>query len=138
MRVLFDTNVLVSALAFGGLPRLLLLHALDGEYELVTSAELLDELERTLVAKIGMAPASARLARRELEAHVSLRRPSTIGRVLRDPTDDAVLAAAVGGRVHYLVSGDRDVLVQRSFGRIRNRNAARVRRAHRAPMNLAR
>ncbi len=66
-----------------------------------------------------MAPASARLARRELEAYVSLRRPSTIGRVLRDPTDDAVLAAAVGGRVHYLVSGDRDVLVQRSFGRIR-------------------
>lgn len=53
MRVLPDTNVLVSALLFGGLPRRLLDWALQGRFVLVTGDELLDELEDVLRDRFG-------------------------------------------------------------------------------------
>ena len=48
MRVVVDTNVLISALVFGGLPWVVLERGLTGKFRIVTSPLLMDELEGVL------------------------------------------------------------------------------------------
>jgi putative PIN family toxin of toxin-antitoxin system len=48
LRLVLDTNVVVSGLLWNGPPRRLLQAAIDGEVDLFTSAVLLDELAHTL------------------------------------------------------------------------------------------
>jgi predicted nucleic acid-binding protein len=39
--------------------------------------------------------------------------------VPRDPDDNMVLECAVEGKAHYIVTGDKDLLVLKTFGDIR-------------------
>lgn len=116
MRALLDVNVLVAALlSRTGSPARLLGRWLEGEFELVVSERLLDELERTLAR-----PKLRRLlAEDEISAFLELLRgglaervedPETASSVQsRDPKDDYLIAAA--GSAHAtLVTGDADLL----------------------------
>lgn len=110
MRVLLDTNVLVSAILFGGVPRSLLERGIRGELEVVTSPTLMDELEELLDRKFGFPAEAARQVRAELELLAEVVRPRVVPRVLRDPDDDEVLAAALTGDADVIVTGDTDLL----------------------------
>lgn len=110
MRVLLDTNVLISAILFGGTPRRALSRAIRGEVDLVTSTALLDELEDLLSGKFGFSRAAARAIRSEIEALANVIDPAHIPRICRDPDDDMVLATAVEGHVAFIVTGDDDLL----------------------------
>lgn len=114
MRVLLDTNVLVSAVLFGGLPRRLLDHVIRGGVELVTGVALLDEFEDVLHERFAFDRSAARLTRAEIEAVADLAEPTTVASVCRDADDDVVLATAVAGNATMIVTGDRDLLVLRS------------------------
>ena len=48
--------------------------------------------------------------RSELESTAEVVTPARVPRVVRDPDDDQVLAAAVEGRAEAIVTGDRDLL----------------------------
>jgi len=111
VRVVFDTNVLISALVYGGLPRELLTSVFRGEVTLVTSTVLMDELEEVLVARFAHDPSLARTVRAEIEMLAEVVDVSDLARVARDPDDDAVLAVAIAGEASAIVTGDRDLLV---------------------------
>jgi uncharacterized protein len=111
MRVLLDTNVLVSAVLFGGLPRRLLDAALQGRFVLVTGVELLDEFEDILRDRFAFDRAAARLVRTEMDTVAELAQPGELAPVSRDPDDDLVLATAEAGEVEVIVTGDKDLLV---------------------------
>lgn len=118
MRVLLDTNVLVSAVLFGGLPRRLLGAALRGEFALVTAVALLDEFEDVLIERFGFERAAARLTRTEVEIIAEVAAPTAITPVSRDADDDVVLATAVAGDATVIVTGDKDLLVLEAHGGI--------------------
>lgn len=111
MRVVFDTNVLISALVYGGLPRELLTRVFRGELTLLTSAVLMDELEEVLIARFAHDPSLARTVRAEVELLAEVVDVPDLAPVARDPDDDAVLAAAIAGGASAIVTGDRDLLV---------------------------
>lgn len=117
LRLVLDTNVVVSALLWTGRPfELLNLSAAD-HIRLFTSQTLLDELERSLtkprlaarLSAIGLSAAQhtanyATLA----ELVTSSPLPAAIS---RDRDDDHVLAFAIAAGAVAVVSGDDDLLV---------------------------
>jgi putative PIN family toxin of toxin-antitoxin system len=116
VRVLLDTNVLASAILFGGIPRTLLERGIRGELDLVTSPALMGELEELLGRKFGFPPEAARQVRSELELVADVVRPRSVPQILRDPDDDQVLAAADEGAAQAIITGDRDLLELGSHG----------------------
>ena len=113
LRVVCDTNVLVSALIADGPPSRLLEEAIDGHIELLVPELVLDELERVLAAKLGFRLERARAAR-ELLTQLATERPAPPQRAARitgDPADDAVLACAVEAGADVLATGDRKHLL---------------------------
>lgn len=110
MKVFVHTNVLVAAYATRGLCSDLL-RLLLAQHELVVSRQVLDELERALRGKIGLPEALideilATLAAYLFETEPGLHSPVT----LRDPDDEAILAAALASGAAALVTGDADLL----------------------------
>ena len=116
MRAVFDTNVIVSAILFGGVPREVLGQAIRREFTLVTSLALLVELETVLVRKFGFRAPEARAVRGEIEIIAVVAEPTPLDPVVRDRDDDEVLATAVGGSADVIVTGDRDLLDLGKYG----------------------
>ncbi len=116
MRVVIDTNVLVSAMLWGGKPRQLFHKGLTGEVILVISEVLLDELADVLsrskfaaeLLRVGTSVEEiVELVRRRAEVVL----PAQIDpAIAADPDDDAVLACAIAGRADAIVSSDRHLL----------------------------
>lgn len=109
MRVVLDTNVLVAAFATRGLCEDVLRTAL-AEHELIVSDRILGELDRVLREKLRMPPARAGAVTdfiRQASLVVEPVSPSTWPE--RDVDDQWIVATAIFGDAHVLVSGDRDL-----------------------------
>lgn len=125
MRIVLDTNILVSALLARGGPWRIVEAVRDGESEIVTSPILLAELERIL--NLARVTRRARLSHVEVAGYLEELRKLAIviepairlSVVIRDPDDDRVLEAAVAGSAEYVVTSDRDLLDLREYEGIR-------------------
>lgn len=115
MRVLLDTNVLISTILFGGVPRQLLEAALTGDLDLITSQPLLAELEAVLTRKFEFPSSMTASIRAELEALSEIVEPVQTKRVTRTGADDVVLATAAAGGAEVLVTGDKELLEMESY-----------------------
>lgn len=93
MCLLLDTNVLISAVLFGGTPQRLVEQAFRGDYALVTTEAVLDELEEVPRERLARPPLVARALREELASIAEISRPQRIPRASRDAADDMALAA---------------------------------------------
>ena len=124
-RIVLDTNVVVSALVWGGTPYQLIRMAIDGDVVLHTSLALLDELRDVLTrphlaARIGQRHASAKEAVTLYASLTILVSPVSVPRVVPgDADDDHVIAAAVAAKAALIVSGDRHLLTLRDHGTMR-------------------
>lgn len=116
MRLVVDTNVLVSAFLWEGTPVRLIELASDAEIQLFTSGVLLDELADVLhrkklakqVQTTGFTAAQLVNHYRRLAYRVTARELTR--RISRDPDDDHALACALAAHAELIVSGDRDLL----------------------------
>ena len=110
MRVLLDTNVLIAAFISQGSCNELLEHCFQ-DHQIVTSSELVSEFVEVLSGKFGYTRDETREARQILLSMVTFVDPEDLPTpVCRDPDDDRVLAAAVGGAAACIVTGDNDLL----------------------------
>lgn len=107
LRVVADTNVLVSALLFGGPPEQIVLAGLRGEIQLLTSSPLLKELERVLKGKFKLNLHLVRTIIEEIKEVAELVEVSSHINVISYPDDDnRVLECAVDGKAEFIVTGD--------------------------------
>ncbi|MCY3911724.1 MAG: putative toxin-antitoxin system toxin component, PIN family [Chloroflexi bacterium] len=108
MRVVLDTNVIVSGLNFPGNERLLLDLALRGRIELYLSPFILDEVFGVLARKFGWADDDVQQALRRLRQAATVIHPPRFTDVIEgDHADNRVLECAVAVSADYLVTGDR-------------------------------
>lgn len=112
LRVVLDSNVLISAVVFGGKPREILERVFRGELTLIVSPAILDEVEAVLGGdKFRFSGDAARAVVQEIESLAEIIDPITaVSVVLDDPDDNRVIACALDGRAAFLVTGDRHLL----------------------------
>ena len=122
VKLLLDTNTLLSGTLWTGLPSRLIEAIERGRANLVMSAALLAEFGdvvarqefagRLAARNITPSKLVVRLARK---AEFVSPMPLRVAASLRDPKDLPVLAAAVAARVDAIVTGDADLLSLKSF-----------------------
>jgi putative PIN family toxin of toxin-antitoxin system len=116
IRAVVDTNVLVSGLLSHrpGSPPVDIIEAWRaGDFELVTSREIIAEVERALQKPYFQARLSqdqVDRARGLLRRRTVLVQVAEVADVVGDPADNLVLAAALSVRADYLVTGDSELL----------------------------
>ncbi len=127
MRVVLDTNVLISALLFTGAPSGLVPLWQSGAITVLLSRAILDEYLRVLsYPRFQLTEAEIRaLVEEELLPYFEVVSPKKRLRVIRrDPSDDKFLECAVAGKADVIVSGDNDLLELGNYQRIRIQSAA--------------
>jgi putative PIN family toxin of toxin-antitoxin system len=129
MRVILDTNILLSALiSTEGSPAKLADAWLEGQYTLISHAlqlqELRDITRREEIRRIIQPARAGRLVNQVL---TMAEMPGKLPQVERspDPRDDFLLALCEAGSVDWLVTGDkRDLLALKRHGSTRITTAA--------------
>lgn len=110
MRVVLDTNTLVSALLFSGTTSRLVALWQSRQITVLVSKPILQEYLRVLAyPKFRMTEDEIRgLIEEELLPFVeAVRVKRHLAIVRRDPEDDKFLECAVTGRAEYIITGDR-------------------------------
>jgi putative PIN family toxin of toxin-antitoxin system len=121
MKLVFDTNVWVSALAFKGRVRDLLDVVIQMKIEVVVSPEIIEETLGVLSErKFGFSPDVIVLIDRRIRMMAKVVRPTERLRVVeRDPDDDRILECAVAAGAEVIVTGDEHLLALKVFRGIR-------------------
>jgi putative PIN family toxin of toxin-antitoxin system len=120
MRVVFDTNILVSALVFpGGQGEAALRRIIEEADQLILSRPILDELLDVLGRKFARdAEELAHVAIFLTEVAVVVA-PKRRLRAVKDEPDNRILECAVAGRAEVIVTGDKVLLALKRYEEIR-------------------
>ena len=132
LRIVLDTNIVISGLIWRGAPHQVMLALADDKLAAYTSYAMVSELTRQLLGtKLGR-----ELIKRDISAqHLVMSytalcevvSPAPLAQpICRDPDDDAVLACAKAANADLIVSGDQDLLVLQAFDGIQIVTAAQA------------
>ncbi len=117
MRVVLDTNVLISGIFFSGPPAQILTAWQAEKIQIVVSTEIIEEYWRV----------GERLAQKYIGIDIEptlgliiknaelIQAPPLSGQISRDPHDDKFIACALAGNVGFIISGDNDLLTIASY-----------------------
>ena len=117
MRLVLDTNTVLSALLWRGTPYRLL-QAVRNQHpslQLYSSPVLLEELTDVIARpsftqRLNSIGKTVRQVLADYIEIVELVEPLEVPRIVRDPDDDHVLACALAAKAQIIVSGDKDLL----------------------------
>jgi putative PIN family toxin of toxin-antitoxin system len=115
MRLVLDTNTVVSAILWEGAPKSLFTEIRGRGIALFTSPPLIAELADILSRrKFDKQLAAARLSSKQvldsyLRSATSVS-PAPTPRIVSDPDDDVVIGTALAAKAHLIVTGDRALL----------------------------
>jgi len=109
--VLFDTNIYISAILFGGKPKELITLARSGELEVVISEHILWEIREVLSRKFKVPETRLNAIEHDVLnlaklIHVS----SELDVISQNAADNKILACAVDGHVDAIITGDNHLL----------------------------
>ena len=118
MRVVIDTNILISAIFWPGKPKQLLNQVRRGDITFLTSQALLTELKAVLTREdkpFKLSEEEARRVLRSISGIAEIVQPHSSVTRCRDETDNRVLECALDGRADWIITGDTHLLELRSF-----------------------
>jgi putative PIN family toxin of toxin-antitoxin system len=115
MRVVLDTNVLISGLVYGGKPDVILRLAFRRRFTLILSNDILSELEGVLLDKFRWSPEKIASALGDLRKSAEVVAPNFNVTDCADPDDNRILEAALEGAARAIISGDKHLLRMQQF-----------------------
>lgn len=116
MKVILDTNVIISSFATRGLCHSVFEICLD-RFEIVISSTLIKEIRYVLKRKLKLpnlfiAETLDYLSENATSVEVN----KSLSGVCRDPEDDHIIALADSARANYIITGDEDLLILKKHG----------------------
>lgn len=106
--VVYDTNILLSSIGWGGNPARCLELARQGKVAGLTCAEILDELAEKLPSKLHFSLPEIENTLKDLHSFLKvIKINNTLRGVTADPDDDKIIECAAVGSATHIVTGDR-------------------------------
>lgn len=115
VKIVLDTNILISAFGFGGKPREIFLLTLKKKIQGVISLVLLAELNEVILKKFPKLEPQLSLIEKQIKDKFLVVKPGKILNIVKDEDDNRVLEAAMEGNCNYIVTGDKELLELQSF-----------------------
>ena len=119
MKIVVDTNVIISGVFFGGAPQRILNAIVSSKITACATTEIVDEyleiVDEMITRKQGHID---RNILSPLIQALEMIEPKTRVELSRDPDDDKFLGCAKDAKALYIVSGDKDLLVLERFENI--------------------
>lgn len=119
MKIVIDTNVVASAIFFGGRPKELLELLITHKLEAFASPEIIVEYRETIEElcsrypnKPGLLPLTA------IVVAMHIIEPKSHIEICRDPDDNKFIECANDAACIYIVSGDKDLLSLENYGSV--------------------
>ncbi|THJ20642.1 MAG: putative toxin-antitoxin system toxin component, PIN family [Nitrospira sp. CG24E] len=120
MRVVFDTNIYVSAFAIpGDQAEDAYLGAIHSRFELFASVPILTETATVLQNKFEWSEEKARTLVQAISHVATVVAGGTRLRVVRDEPDNRILECAVKAQADFIVTGDRQLLALMQYERVK-------------------
>ncbi len=111
MKVVFDTNILVSALVFpGGRAEAALRRIIELQDQLLLSKPILDELLDVLARKFSRDPEELARVAVFIADLATILKPRRKLRLLKDEPDNRIIECALAGHADAVVTGDKKLL----------------------------
>ena len=119
LRVVIDTNIVISALNFGGNPKAVLELARRNRIRNTTSPFIINEIEKVLIQKFGWQIEMIQEVLNDFRgcSHV-INPPETIAVISYSP-DNHILECAVAGQTDYIISGDHHLTGLTTYNNMR-------------------
>ena len=118
-KVVLDTNVLISAIVFGGKSEKVLEHCVEHS-EIYISDWIADELKQKLKVKFDFTSAEVKEAIKLIESEFNSHNPTNkLPTVCRDKDDNHILQLADDVEADFIITGDKDLLVLKKFNAVR-------------------
>lgn len=112
MKIVIDTNGLISGIFFGGFPRKVLVSVVERQITACASTEIIDEYQEVIQEMVDRKQGSIKIdILTPLLNALEIIEPVSEIEASRDPDDDKFIECAKDARALYIVSGDKDLLV---------------------------
>ncbi len=111
MRVVFDTNIFISAFVIPeSLAEKAILKIIEAEDSLLISRDIIKEVLSVLSSKFGRDREALSHVAVTLSELAELVKPGGWVKILRDEPDNRILECAIYGKADLLVTGDKEML----------------------------
>jgi uncharacterized protein len=117
MKVVIDTNVIISAFLFGGTPRIILESAFEGTIQAFITDEMIEELETVLRrSKFGLKRRIIQNYLNEVSNLAKWIEPKNKHNVIKqDPDDNKILDCAIEAKTDFIITGDNHLLAIQEY-----------------------
>lgn len=118
MKIIVDTNVLISGLYFGGYPGEILKYIQIGLFSPYATKEIIDEYLEVVQRLSEKKTQSNKNLLNTFLSKLSVVKAESSLELCRDKDDDKFINCAIDAKAIYIVSGDEDLLVLRNVENI--------------------
>jgi len=118
MRVVLDTNVLISGIFWTGKPKETINYARKGKIVFLTSEHILKELKDVLTSKektFKLTKKDANIILNHLKKFGEICSVKSSTSICRHEADNRVLECAIDGKADYVITGDKHLLEIKEF-----------------------
>jgi uncharacterized protein len=117
-KVVFDSNIYISGIFFGGKPRDLMNFAINKQIKLFSSEFILKEIEDYLKVKTSTKDKEISIIITKIRSYAKVICISKKYDICRDSKDNHILDCAKTVMAGYVVTGDKDLLIMKKFDNI--------------------
>ena len=120
MKIVIDTNIVISAAFFGGIPRKVIQAAVEEKIIVCANSSIVDEYKEIKDEMLLLKKGKLRddIFDTYLEK-IRMFKPVAVVNICRDPDDNKFIACAIDAKAIYVVSGDKDLLAVESYDEVK-------------------